>query len=318
MVRMVTEVITTENLSKSYGSKKAVQNLCIRLKPGISGFIGPNGSGKTTTMTMLIGLVKPSSGKGYVLGHDILTETQQIKEKTGYMPEDPKLYSEMSARSFLKFIAKVRGSSSSDSYVNELLKEFELTRVGDNRISSYSGGMITRLALTTALVGDPELLLLDEPTAHLDPLAREHALDLIKQQRKQGKSIFISSHVLSELERICDYVSIIDAGRILLQGETQELISRFSQNRYLVETSRPDDFLASLQGQPCVKDVWKEGNSIIIVPEDESAMKRCIIGVAYEKGYEFSRFLKVTPSLQEFFVSLIKENREGEGGTLNN
>jgi ABC-2 type transport system ATP-binding protein len=306
---MPRDVIVTENLCKSYGSKEAVRNMCIRVESEVFGFIGPNGAGKTTTIAMLIGLIKPSRGKAYVLGHDILSEMRQIKQKTGYLPEDPRLYFEMSGRSFLKFIARIRGVSSQNSYVDGLLREVDLLGDSEDKIATYSRGMITRLGLAMALVGDPELLLLDEPTAHLDPLAREQVLDLIRQQRKQGKNFFISSHILSELEKVCDDVAIIDSGRVLLQGELQELKKRYSENRYVVETSRAEDFLRSIQPLACVASAWKEGNSVVVIPKDEHELRNCVMRIAYENGHEISRFERVTPSLQDLFVSLIKEKR---------
>jgi ABC-2 type transport system ATP-binding protein len=225
----VPTAIKTENLTKTYrtrsGPVNVVDNLNIEVEEGeIYGFLGPNGAGKTSTIKMLLGISYPSSGQAWLLGKEV--GDMEIHRKISYLPEKPYYYEHMTGMEILNFYAKLFniGPAERTAKATALLEKVNLASDGAKTISQYSKGMQQRIGLAQSLLNDPVLLFLDEPTAGLDPIAHVEIRDLILQMRDEGKTVFISSHELSDVERICDRVAILNKGRVEQQGKLDDLL----------------------------------------------------------------------------------------------
>jgi ABC-2 type transport system ATP-binding protein len=217
-------VITTDNLSKSFRRVLAVSSLSLEIAEGeIFGFLGPNGAGKTTTMRLLMGFLRPSAGTATVLGWDAWREMARAHEQVGYLPGDARLYDFMTGAEFLALMARLRGrrETGAGSALAERLG-LDLSR----RIKTYSRGTRQKLALLQALMHAPRLLILDEPTASLDPLVQEDVYQILREQRAAGTTVFFSSHVLSEVEKVCDRVGIIRRGELVVVETVEDLRAR--------------------------------------------------------------------------------------------
>jgi ABC-2 type transport system ATP-binding protein len=218
-----TKKLTKSYKSRQYGRINVVDNLDLHVEEGeIFGFLGPNGAGKTTTIKMLLGIIYPTSGEGYVLGKEI--GDMDVHRLISYLPERPYYYEHMTGPEILRFYGSLFGITSEKKF-QELLERVNLHRDVTKTISQYSKGMQQRIGLAQSLINDPKLLFLDEPTGGLDPIAHRDIRDLILSFRNEGRTVFISSHELSEVELICDRVAIIDRGKIVRQGRLTDLLS---------------------------------------------------------------------------------------------
>jgi ABC-2 type transport system ATP-binding protein len=219
-------LITTSRLVKKYGEKLAVDDVSLEVYGGeIFGFLGPNGAGKTTTIKMIVGLLQPSSGKIRVGDFDVQTQPQQAKAITGYVPDTPNLYAKLTGRELLRFIGDLYGIERQqvERRIEELLRLFDLAEAGDDTIDSYSHGMQQKTALAAALVHDPRVLVLDEPTVGLDPKSARLIKDILRQMADRGAAVFLSTHILEIAERMCDRIGIIHRGQLVAVGTFQEL-----------------------------------------------------------------------------------------------
>lgn len=210
--------ILISNLSKTYGTGKkrvhVVKNISLTVKKGtVFGFIGPNGAGKTSTIKMLVGLSRPTGGTITIKGGS--PDDQHIKQKLGFMPESPLFYQYLTGFEFLDFVATLFKIPHKEAKIEHVLKEVNLLHAQDKRIRAYSKGMLQRLGLAQAIINDPEILFLDEPLDGLDPLGRAEVKKIILELKKQGKTIFINTHILGDVSEICDMVGVIDNGEIL-------------------------------------------------------------------------------------------------------
>ncbi len=225
-------VITTDNLEFCYGERKAVDALSFTVRKGeVVGLLGPNGAGKTTTIRLLNGLLPPSAGTMQVLGFNPAQEGETLRQQTGVLTETSALYERLTARQNLHFFGTMAGMQSDRlaARIEEILEMFELTDRGNDRISKYSKGMKQRLALGRALLHNPELLFLDEPTSGLDPESSQNVMELIDTLRKtNGHSVLLCTHNLFEAQRLCDRVVIMNRGRLLAEGNLEELRARLS------------------------------------------------------------------------------------------
>jgi ABC-2 type transport system ATP-binding protein len=218
--------IVADGLRKVYGAHEAVRNVSFQIHPGeIVGFLGPNGAGKTTTIKMLTGLLKPTEGRSLIMGHDVQREPVAAKARFGYVPDTPNLYGKLNAWEFLRFMARLYRvpQAQAERRAGELLRVFELAGAASDLIEGYSHGMQQKMALAGALVHDPEVLFLDEPTVGLDPRSARLIKDLLSQLRDMGTAVFFSTHILEIAERMCDRVLIINQGQIVAQGTLAEL-----------------------------------------------------------------------------------------------
>jgi len=223
-------VIRMEELSKLYGTQKAVDRLTLSVAEGeIFGFLGPNGAGKTTTMLMLLGLTEPTSGTVRVCGYDPARDPLKVKEVIGYLPENVGFYEDMDARQNLLYIARLNAIPDrvSAGRIDRLLEEVDLAKEADKRVGSYSKGMRQRLGIAEVLVKEPNVVFLDEPTIGLDPDGTNRMLDLIHGLSRERKmTIFLSSHLLDQVQRICDRIGIMIQGRLVAAGPLAELAQR--------------------------------------------------------------------------------------------
>jgi ABC-2 type transport system ATP-binding protein len=219
-------LISTENLVKRYGDKTAVNNVTFEVRGGeVFGFLGPNGAGKTTTIKMIVGLLRPTSGTVRVAGYDVQSQALQAKATSGYVPDTPNLYPKLSGRELLRFVGDLYevDPQQVQRRSEEFLKLFELDQAGDDAIDSYSHGMQQKTALAAALIHDPNVLVLDEPTVGLDPRSARLIKDLLRQMADRGSAIFLSTHILEIAERMCDRIGIINKGELIAIGTMDEL-----------------------------------------------------------------------------------------------
>ena len=222
--------INISNVSKWYGTKKkgkySVENLNLSIKKGsVFGFLGPNGAGKTTTIKMIVGLTKPTSGTITIAGGG--PDDMSVKQKIGFMPESPSFYLYLTGREFLEFVANIFYIKDNKEHIIKLLSSVELLDAADRQIRTYSKGMLQRLGLAQALINDPDILFLDEPTLGLDPQTRNHIWSYVENLNKtEGLTIFFSTHYIEEAERIAHRVAVIDHGVIVASGTPEELKAR--------------------------------------------------------------------------------------------
>ena len=239
-------LIQVRNLGKRYGDKVAVKDVSFDVQSGeVFGFLGPNGAGKTTTIKMIVGLLQPTSGAVRVAGHDVQAEPMAAKASSGYVPDTPNLYAKLSAHELLRFVADLynleRGHAA--RRIDELLRMFDLAAAADDTIDSYSHGMQQKTSLAAALVHDPRVLVLDEPTVGLDPKSARLIKDILRQMADRGAAVMLSTHILEIAERMCDRVGIIDRGELIAVGTMDELRTLDSSGKASLE-----DIFLSLTG----------------------------------------------------------------------
>jgi ABC-2 type transport system ATP-binding protein len=239
-------LIETLSLEKNYGEKVAVKNVSFAVEAGeVFGFLGPNGAGKTTTIKMIVGLLKPSSGTVKINSFDVQTQPLQAKALTGFVPDTPNLYPKLSGRELLRFVGDLYGMQRQQvgQRSEELLRLFELEQAADDPLDSYSHGMQQKAALACALIHDPKVLVLDEPTVGLDPRSARLIKDMLRQMAERGAAVFLSTHILEIAERMCDRIGIINKGELIAIGSMEELRSLGKG-----ETSLEDIFLSLTGG----------------------------------------------------------------------
>ncbi len=222
-------MIRLEGLTKRFGHRTAVEDLDFQVQKGeIFAYLGPNGAGKTTTQRLLMGLLKPTAGKGSVGGHDIVQDSLQVRQITGFMPDTPFLYEFMTARDFLAFVAQVHERSAAEclSRISDLLDQFELTERLDTRLSNFSYGMSKKISLAALLSVEPRVLLLDEPTTGMDPRSVKTMKNVIRDLASRGVTIMLSTHTLSVAEELCDRVAILSHGKVIALGTPGQLLAK--------------------------------------------------------------------------------------------
>jgi ABC-2 type transport system ATP-binding protein len=262
-------MIETSGLTKEYGDVTAVTNVDLTVERGdIHGFVGHNGAGKTTTMQMLTGLVTPTRGEAYIGGDP--AGTRAATRKIGYAPQDPAFYESMSGRDYLTYMGKLSAvDGSARDRADELLARLDLTEAADQAVEGYSGGMLRRLAVGQAMLGDPELLILDEPTAALDPEGRAMIIDALETLTDDGTTIFVSSHVLTELEQFIDTVTFLKEGEVVTSGPLAEVLSSTAADRYIVDASNNDRLADLLADQESVSGIDRADDGELVVTTDD-------------------------------------------------
>jgi ABC-2 type transport system ATP-binding protein len=221
-------MIETRNLVKRYGDKLAVDNVSLQVQSGeVFGFLGPNGAGKTTTIKMIVGLLQPTSGSVHVAGVDVQAQPLLAKASCGYVPDTPNLYAKLTGRELLRFVGDLYDLDRRQvaQRTDELLRVLDLTAAADDTVDSYSHGMQQKASLASALMHDPRVLVLDEPTVGLDPKSARLIKDLLRQMAERGAAVFLSTHILEIAERMCDRIGIINKGQLVAVGTMTELRS---------------------------------------------------------------------------------------------
>ncbi len=224
----INSLIETRSLVKRYGDKLAVNNVSFDVQGGeVFGFLGPNGAGKTTTIKMIVGLLQPTSGQVKVAGYDVQAQPLPAKASSGYVPDTPNLYAKLTGRELLRFVGDLYDLDRKQvsQRTDELLRVLDLSSVADNTIDSYSHGMQQKTSLAAALMHDPKVLVLDEPTVGLDPKSARLIKDILRQMADRGAAVFLSTHILEIAERMCDRIGIINKGELVAVGTMDELRS---------------------------------------------------------------------------------------------
>ena len=296
-------LINTTNLVKSFGKVTALNELNMQAPKGISGFVGKNGSGKTTTIGVLLGLIRPNGGKATVFGLDCWRDSFEIRRRLGVMHEVNAYPGSFTGKRFLEHVARIYGITHVNKCIIEVLRDVGLSDAGDKPIKAYSAGMLRRLGLAQALMGNPELAILDEPTANIDPLGRVALLQKIKEMNKEhGTSFLISTHILSDLEKICDWLSIIDAGKIVEQGHVQELAGKYAANIYKIDVSDPQLFTETIQRLRIVEKVWIENGKVYCKVKDPDAFCLEIPKISAELKLQLKSFQHIIGTLEEIYT----------------
>ncbi|MCL6473190.1 MAG: ABC transporter ATP-binding protein [Firmicutes bacterium] len=300
--------VEIRDLTKRYGKIKALDHLNLDVPQGqVFGFLGPNGAGKTTTTRMLAGLAYPTSGSIIILGHDIAKDSVPVKRLMGYLPDVPAFYGWMRAKEYLTFTGELFGLSGLDlkKRVNSLLDAAGLS--GNNRpIETFSRGMKQRLGIAQAFINDPAILLMDEPTSALDPIGRKEVLDMIKSLSEE-KTVFFSTHILADAERVCDSVAIIDRGRLVAQGGLQELKDKYVKPVFTVEVDANAELLANkLKSIPWITSVDTDKNTVSINVSDVKAAQVEIAGIIADTGLPLRRLDLKETTLEDIFVNLVQ------------
>ena len=300
-----TLAIATHDLSKHFGQRKAVDGLTISIPVGtIAGFIGPNGAGKTTTIRLLLGLVRPSAGSATILGQP-LTHPERYLPRVGALVEAPAFYPSLSGRTNLEVLAHLGGYPR--SRVGQLLELVELSDRAKDPVRKYSQGMKQRLGVAMALLPDPELLILDEPANGLDPLGIIQMRDLLRHLRDQGKTIFLSSHLLGELEQVTDWLVMLNLGKALFSGPARELLNRRGELVVEAEEATQLDLVASIASAAGYTVTPDNGSLRIACPLDwASELNRR----AREAGATRVIIRAKEASLEERFLALLKGEHE--------
>ena len=304
-----TQMIESRGLTKTFGKFVAVDGIDLRVEQGeIHGFIGPNGAGKTTTIKMLIGATKASGGRAFIKGHPM--GSVAARQLIGYAPERASFYGNMTSTEYLVYMAMICGvgKSTAKSKAIQLLDWLELGNFADTKVGGFSAGMRQRLALAQALIHDPELLILDEPTANMDPTGRMQIINKLKEiSRDRYVTIFISSHILSELEQLVDSVTLINEGRIAAVDSIDRLKKALTRDHYLLQTSMNEKVLKALEKKKCVDQSWiDEKGYIHLFSEDGDTLKQRVVEAVYNSGALLEYFGEEKVSLEDVYRRTMK------------
>ncbi len=299
----MTLAIDVTGLSKSFGDKRVVQDVAIQVEEGrITGFLGPNGSGKTTNLRMLCGLLTPDAGEGRVLGLDFRTEAPAIKRRTGYMTQRFSLYGDLTIAENLDFIARVYGLDKRKERVSRALEDLGLKDRRGQLAGDLSGGWKQRLALAACILHEPRLLLLDEPTAGVDPKARRAFWDQIHGLSAKGLTVLVSTHYMDEAER-CHDIAYIVYGRLIARGTAEEVVAASHLTTWLGEGPGADSLARELTGKPGVTAAAPFGPSIHVSGTDPAALEAAV--APWRKPPY--RWEQVEPSLEDVFIQLMSQ-----------
>ncbi|GMR18968.1 MAG: ABC transporter ATP-binding protein [Patescibacteria group bacterium] len=307
-------IIEIENLTKIYPNKfTALSELTFKVPKGVFGFLGPNGAGKTTLMEILVGLMKPTVGTASILGHNIMEESIESRRHIGYLPEKPGVYEDMSGFRFLRYMGELSGLAPSKASKNakETLKFVGLNEWGEKLAGSYSAGMRQRLALAQALIADPEVIFLDEPTANLDPLGRDDVIKKVKELAARGKTIFISSHIIPEIEQMADHIAIIHEGKLVVEGSVRDLIRRQDLNEYKIEVSEPEIVKRELETRDFVSNIRLVQNRIFVKTADSEMLSSEIPKILAAHNMRLRSFEPIKTDLETIFRDALKNPHGG-------
>ena len=297
---MTTPTLVTQDLSKTYGDRPAVKNLNLEVERGeILGFLGPNGAGKTTTIRMALGLIRPTSGRVEVLGRDVAHHGAEVLPRVGALVESPALYLYMSGRDNLRAFGSILGGVEKKR-LDEVVELVDLTSRQRDRVGSYSMGMKQRLGVATALLHDPELLILDEPANGLDPAGIVEMRDLLRRLAASGKTVFISSHVLGEVQQICDRVAIINHGELVRLAGVAQLLD--ASGEFIIRVDNAPAVLALLKQQQWAKGARLDDSQLI--SPSPTGRGRDLVRYLAQAGHWPDSVAPRQQNLEEIFLSL--------------
>ena len=308
-------IINTENLCKNYNGIEALKNLDLKVRRNsIYGFLGPNGAGKTTTIKLLLGLIKPTSGTGTIFNHDIIRESIDIRAHVGYLPQDPRFYEDMTAREILRFTARFFFSGPKIEIKNRITEMLILVGIedkADRPIKGFSGGERQRLGIAQAMINYPDLLILDEPTASLDPLGRHMILELMEKLR-EFSTIFYSTHILDDVQRVSDTVGILDRGIMVAKGNVDNLLAGSEETIYLVNLKgKTDPVYKIISEQSWIKNIdigtkREQTQWQITVSDDDIAEEKLLRLILADKNVRVIDYRIKKYELEEIFLQVVE------------
>ena len=306
-------MIEVEGLTKDYGPRRAINNLTFKANPGeILGFLGPNGAGKTTTMRILTGFIPPTSGVGKVCGFDVVEQSLEVRKRVGYLPESVPLYPDMTVFDYLKYMADLRHIKNAEERVDDVLEIVHMEDRANGYISNLSKGMCQRIGLAQALVHEPDVLILDEPTIGLDPAQIKEVRTLIREIGKR-RTVLLSTHILSEAQQICDRVLIINKGEIVVEDTPERLQAGLTGiQRIAVRVQGDGDGLEKLicgiSGIKRVSAIQEGSVEVEYAPGKDirPEIARAIIN----EGFDLLELKSIALSLEDIFIQLTREEPE--------
>ncbi|AEA46296.1 ABC transporter ATP-binding protein [Archaeoglobus veneficus] len=296
-------MIETENLTKLYGNFRALDNLNLYIEENeIFGFLGPNGAGKTTTINLLMGMLQPTSGKIRISGIDVLRNPLEVKKICGYLPENVGFYDNLTAKQNLLYFSEFYKIAKGEAVkrVDELLERVGLNYAADKKVGEFSKGMKQRLGMAQALLNDPDVIFLDEPTSGLDPKGAADFRKLIRELAGEGKTIFFSSHILSEVKEICDTIGIILRGKLIVRGKLKELVK--GKVKVLIETQPA---LNESLVKHLASKIELNGSKVILETEEDCRAE--LSKILCENGYLIKELRLMEPGLEEIYLKVIEE-----------
>ena len=306
-------MIETRGITKRYGKLMAVDHLDLKVNKGeIHGFVGPNGAGKSTTIKLLVGAIRRTRGEGFIKGHPI--GSVEARRVIGYSPERPSFYKDMTAWDYLVHMAALSNMKmdEAEARADELLDWLELRDFSNAKVGGFSAGMKQRLSIAQAMAHRPELLVLDEPTANLDPGGRMSLLEKLKRlPQEQNVTVFISSHILSELEYLIDSVTFIDKGKMIVENTMEEMKREISLDRYVLNTSSNEAMMKALQGKPFVEEMRLDDNGVIhLTSPDMAQLQRIVLEALIVSGAVIRYFGEEQVKLEDIYRSRMGQGKE--------
>lgn len=302
--------IETTNLTKRFGDVTAVDSLDLTVEEGtVHGFVGPNGAGKTTAMQLIIGLLQPTAGEAFVAGEP--AGSLAANAHIGYSPQEVAMYDSMTGRRYLEYMGRAAGMSRGevDERADELIEWLDLTDAAHRKTGTYSGGMKRRLSLAQAMIHDPDILILDEPTTGLDPTGRQRIMDALDALADEGLTVFVSSHVLSELEQYIDEVTILRAGEHILTDSIAAVQEAYGGEAFAVQTDDDQRVATLLEDSHLVHSVELDDQRLVVTTDEADAFRTGLQELLVEEGISL-RSLSEEGTLQEAFTDIVTDDSE--------
>jgi ABC-2 type transport system ATP-binding protein len=306
-------MIEVKNLLRKYGEKIAVHNISFSVERGkIWGFLGPNGAGKTTTMRILTGYLPPTEGEAYIAGYDVVKYPLRAKTHIGYLPEIPPLYNDMTVRGYIGFVAELKGMKGKEKQrsVGAAIEKTGLESVKKRLIKNLSKGFRQRVGIAQAIVNDPDVLILDEPTIGLDPAQIIEIRELIKSL-KENHTVILSTHILTEVTQTCDGVVIINEGQLRASGSISELREKFKEQKGIYLETVPPLETEQLNMISGIKAVEPDGNGYKIFWEDEQIGEKSLFEYIKTKDIVLKEWRIITPTLEDLYLKIVSSDKGG-------
>ena len=305
--------IEIKNLTKSFGTAKAVNNVSFVIPENkVFGFLGPNGAGKTTTIRMIVGLSKPTEGEIRIAGEKVVFGQTSTNKYFGYLPEQPAFYNWMTGFEYLNFVAELFKINKKDreNRIDKLFKLVNLNQARNKRIGAYSNGMKQRLGIAQALINEPKVLIMDEPVSALDPIGRREVLSVI-EKLKEKTTILMSTHILSDVDRICDEIAIINNGKLVAVSALAELKEKYATSILEIEFLKdPIEIIPKLKKESWVNKVEKNGNQVKIWPKDSNLLEKNIpLEFLIKQNIGILKYGLILPEMEDLFMDILKGDR---------
>jgi len=305
-------MLTVNNLVKSYGKLEVLKGISFQISKGkIYGFLGENGAGKTTTMSIIAGLINYDSGEISFNGENFKKSKRELGRKIGYLPQTPVFYGYMNAYEYLSFIGTISGMARDKikKRSQELLELVGIKEAAKRKIGGYSGGMLQRFGLAVAMFNSPEILILDEPTSSLDPQGRMEVLELIDSLKAEGVTVFLSTHILNDIERVCDEVSILHKGKIILSQRLEDLKNDYIQPIYDIEFEKDcTDLVKAIKKYSWIEAVKQDKNNLSIYVKDVNRAQQELLNIISSLNKPVLSYSLRKSNLEDIFIRLVNKN----------